>query len=367
MARVPRAAKSTASFPKLDLPLNAPYPPMEAKRVEEVPKGEQWQYEPKWDGFRALVFRQGDDVVIQSKSGQPLGRYFPEVVEAFRKLKTKAFVIDGEIVIVAGGRLSFDDLLLRLHPAESRVKKLSEEIPAQFFAFDLLYDTVRGKGKLLNELPLEKRREALEAFFERNGESETIRLSPATRDQKIAEQWFEKFGPIGLDGVMAKLAGEPYHSGDRDGMVKVKHLKDADCVVAGFRYAEGTKEIAVLQLGLYDDDGLLHHVGNTSAFTAAERRTLRKIVEPLAGGEGFSGREMGGPSRWSRGTNTSDPIPMKAELVCEVRYDYFTQGRFRHGAKFLRWRPDKAPEQCTFEQVEPPKKRGSTSLRALGL
>ena len=340
-------------FPKLDVPFELPYPPMEAKRVEKIPTGDEWQYEPKWDGFRALVFRDGDDVVLQSKSGQPLSRYFPELVEAFRELKSKQFVLDGEITIEVDGRLSFDDLLLRLHPAESRVKKLSKEIPARFFAFDLLYEPARGGGKALTDETLTTRRERLEKFFEREGKHPSILISPATTDVDVAKKWFRDFGPIGLDGLMAKLVDEPYHSGDRNGMVKIKNFKDADCVVAGFRYSEGTKEIAVLQLGLYDDDGLLHHVGNTSAFTAAQRKELKNMIEPLAGGEGFSGRAMGGPSRWSRGTNTSDPIPVKPELVCEVRYDYFTQGRFRHGAKFLRWRPDKDPKSCTFDQVRP--------------
>jgi ATP-dependent DNA ligase len=344
-------------FPELDLPFELPYPPKEAKRVEKIPMGDRWQYEPKWDGFRAIVFRDGDTVVLQSKSGQPLTRYFPELVTAFLKLKIKQFVLDGEITIEAGGRLSFDDLLLRLHPAESRVKKLAAEIPSRFFAFDLLYESSRGKGKLLTGEALADRRERLEKFFEREGENETIRLSPATRDAALAKQWFEDFGPVGLDGVMAKLVDEKYHSGDRDGMVKVKNLKEADCVVAGFRYSEGTKDIAVLQLGLYDDDGLLQHVGNTSAFTAAERKGLNKLVEPLAGGEGFSGRTMGGPSRWSRGTSTTEPIPVEPKLVCEVRYDYFTQGRFRHGAKFLRWRPDKDPRSCSMDQVLPAKGR----------
>jgi ATP-dependent DNA ligase len=363
-----RAAKSTAVFPKLELPLKIPYPPMEAKRVEQIPAGDGWQFEPKWDGFRALVFKRDDQVVMQSKAGQPLDRYFPELVEAFRSMKSKAFILDGEIVIVSGGRLSFDDLLLRLHPAASRVKKLAEESPAQFFAFDLLFEEMRGKEKLYVDEPLLTRREKIEAFFARNGESESIRLSPATRERKIADDWFEKFGPIGLDGVMAKLVDEPYHSGDRNGMVKVKHMKEADCVIGGFRYLENSKRIGVLQLGLYDDDGLLHHVGNSSAFTEKERKELSAKIEPLAGGKGFDGREMGGPSRWSRGTNTSEPIPVDPILVCEVRYDYFTQGRFRHGAKFLRWRPDKAPESCTFEQVRPAKTLGkSRSLASFRL
>lgn len=339
---------------------------MEAKRVESIPEGEQWVYEPKWDGFRALVFRDGDEVVMQSKSGQPLSRYFPELVDAFLELKAKRFVLDGEITITVGGRLSFDDLLLRLHPAESRVKKLAEEIPAQFFAFDLLVEPSRDGIRALIEEPLAYRREQLEKFFAKFGESERLRLSPATDDRSVAEGWFRDFGAAGLDGVMAKLRDEPYHSGDREGMQKYKHLKEADCVVGGFRYSAGTKNVAVLQLGLYDEEGLLQHVGNTSAFKAAERRALHDVLAPLAGRGGFSGEMMGGPSRWNQGkTNTSDPIPVEPALVCEVRYDYFTQGRFRHGAKFLRWRPDKDPKSCTMDQVVPAKKKRVTKVEKL--
>ena len=352
-------------FPELSLPFELPFPPMEAKRVEKIPSGDQWQYEPKWDGFRCLVFRDDDVIALQSKSGQPLARYFPELVEAFRTVKAKRFVLDGEIVISKEGRLSFDDLLLRLHPAESRVRKLAAESPAQFFAFDLLFEGQRGGGKSIAPEPLRERREALEQFFDSQVTSESLQLSPATTDLKLAKKWFSDFGALGLDGVMAKLLDEPYHSGDRHGMQKVKHMKEADCVVAGFRYHDNTKEIAVLQLGLYDEDGKLHHVGNTSAFTAKERKTLNAIIEPLAGGEGFSGRQMGGPSRWNRGKKTTEPIPIEPRLVCEVRYDDFTQGRFRHGAKLLRWRPDKDPKECTFDQVRPPKKRGATSVERI--
>jgi ATP-dependent DNA ligase len=361
-----KASKSTATYPKLELPIVPPFPPMEAKRVEEIPDGDQWIYEPKWDGFRALVFRDGDEVVMQSKAGQPLSRYFPELVEAFRALDADKFVIDGEITITVGGRLSFDDLLLRLHPAESRVKRLAEEIPAQFFAFDLLVEPARGGSKLITDLSLTKRREQLEKFFGKYGESDRLRISPSTDDKGVAEGWFRDFGAAGLDGVMAKLIDEPYHSGDRDGMVKYKNMKEADCVVAGIRYQEGTKQVAVLQLGLYDEDGLLQHVGNSSAFKASERKDVSEKVAPLVGKGGFSGDMMGGPSRWNQGkTSTSDPVPVEPKLVCEVRYDYFTQGRFRHGAKFLRWRPDKDPKSCTMDQVLPAVKGKAAKVEKL--
>jgi ATP-dependent DNA ligase len=351
---------SDSRFPELPLPFELPYPPMEAKRTEKIPEGDGWQFEPKWDGFRALVFRHGEQLVIQSKSGQPLARYFPELVEAFLSLPVKSFVADGEIVIRSSGRLSFDDLLLRLHPAESRVQRLATEIPAEFYAFDLLYEGKRGgRGDDLSQLPIEKRRERLEAFIERIGPQARISLSPATLDRNAAQEWFEKFGSLGLDGLIAKKLGEPYHSGDRDGMLKIKHFKEADCVVGGFRYSEPSREIAVLLLGLYDRKGRLHHIGNASSFTAAERKRLKEKVEPLAGGEGFSGTTLGGPSRWSAGkvSKTSEPVPLEPSLVCEVSYDYYSQGRFRHGAKFLRWRPDKDPRSCTFDQIPGAKPR----------
>jgi ATP-dependent DNA ligase len=331
----------------MTLPISPPYPPMEAKRVDAIPAGAHWQFEPKWDGFRAIVFRDGDDVEVQSKAGQPLARYFPEIVEAARSLKEKRFVIDGEIVIPVNGRLSFDDLLQRIHPAESRIRKLAAAAPAHYYVFDLL----ALKTKDLTKLPIEERREKLNAFFEKV-DHELLHLSPATNDRKLAVQWFNKFGALGLDGVMAKRLGEPYHSGDREGMVKVKHLKTADCVVGGFRYGTGTKTVASLLLGLYDDEGRLVHIGHTSSIKQADRAALTKQLEKLRGENAFEVRVPGGPSRWSS-TKSGDWEPVKPKLVCEVEYDYFSQGRFRHGSKFLRWRPDKKPEQCTMEQVKP--------------
>ena len=343
-------------FPRLPLPLPIPYPPMEATRSEQLPPGDDWQFEPKWDGFRALVFRHADQVVLQSKSGQPLARYFPELVEEFRQLKQKSFVMDGEIVIPVDGRLSFDDLLMRIHPAASRIRKLSAETPAMYFAFDLLYQPA-GKKKLLVGSPLQDRRKRLEDFFQKTPPGSSIRLSPATKDRKTAHQWFRKWGAVGLDGVIAKKINEPYHSGDRKGMIKVKNLKTADCVVGGYRYATGSRLIGSLLLGLYDSNGKLNHVGFTSSFSPEERKTLKQVIEPIRGGAGFSGRSPGGLSRWST-ERSGEWEPIDPVLVCEVRYDYFSQGRFRHGTKFLRWRPEKKPKTCTLDQVLATQNRG---------
>ena len=348
---------TSRGFPKIDLPIQPPYPPMEAKRLASIPKGDGWLFEPKWDGFRAIVFRSGDEVAIQSKAGQPLGRYFPDIVEAVRSLEGKEFIVDGEIVIPVGGVLSFDDLLLRIHPAESRIQKLAEESPASLFVFDLLY----ARGKSLVDLPIEKRREQLEKFFNASGGSERVHLSPATTDRKMATQWFNKFGAMGLDGVMAKRLGEPYHSGDREGMVKVKHLETADCVVGGWRYGEGTKVVGSLLLGLYDEEGRLVHIGHTSSIRKDDRAELTRKLQALRGENPFEVRIPGGPSRWASG-KSGDWEPVKPKLVCEVEYDYFSQGRFRHGSKLMRWRPEKDPRSCTIDQVEGAK--GSRSLSA---
>ena len=336
------------------LPLSSPYPPMEAKRVDKIPAGDTWLFEPKWDGFRAIVFRDGDDVEVQSKAGQPLARYFPEIVEAVRSLKQKQFVLDGEIVVPVDGRLSFDDLLQRIHPAESRIKKLAAATPAHYYVFDLL----ALKTKDFTQLPIEERREQLTDFFS-DVDHELINLSPATTDRKLALDWFDKFGDLGLDGVMAKRLGEPYHSGDREGMVKVKHLKTAECVVGGFRYAEGTKAVGSLLLGLYDDEGRLVYIGHTSSIKKSDRDELTKTLEKLRAENPFEVRVPGGPSRWAT-AKSGEWEPVKPQLVCEVEYDYFSQGRFRHGSKFLRWRPDKPLQQCTMDQVLPPKAKGKT-------
>jgi len=321
---------------------------MEAKSVEKLPAGDIWQYEPKWDGFRCLAFRDGNKVDLQSKSGQPLARYFPEVVDALLELKARQFVIDGEIVVPVKGKFSFDDLLMRIHPAASRVKKLSKETPAKLIAFDLLVD---DRGKSLVDLVLKERRKKLDAFAKKYfAKNKSIELSPCTDDLKIAKDWLRGAG-VDLDGVIAKRADMTYQSGNRHGMVKVKRLRTADCVVGGFRYASAGKVVGSLLLGLHDEKGLLHHVGFSSSFKASEKPALTKKLEKLIKPPGFTGNAPGGPSRWAT-ERSAEWQPLAPKLVCEVQYDHFTGGRFRHGTKFLRWRPDKKPAQCTFEQLK---------------
>ena len=331
----------------MNLPIKPPFPPMEALSVDEIPEGAEWQYEPKWDGFRCLAFRDGDEVYLQSKAGQPLARYFPEVVEFLKSLKAKQFVLDGELAIPQGEKLSFDDLLSRLHPAESRVKKLAGQTPAIYILFDLL---VNDKGTLLSTEPLVERRRELERFaakyFERGG---SIYLSPATPELKVANRWFNNPTET-LDGVIAKLREVPYASGDRTGMQKIKQIRSVDCVVGGFRYGTNSRQVGSLLLGLYDDDGLLHHVGFCSAIKSTAKKELTQRLESLKEPPGFTGRAPGGPSRWST-ERSGEWQPLRPELVVEVGYDHFTGGRFRHGTKFMRWRPDKAPKQCSMEQV----------------
>lgn len=333
----------------MNLPIHPPFPPMEALSVDEIPAGAEWQYEPKWDGFRCLAFRDGDEVFLQSKSGQPLARYFPEVVEALKSLKPSRFVLDSEIAIPAGPSLSFESLQFRLHPAESRVRKLAAETPAIIIAFDLLVDSA---GKSLIELPLEERRARLDAFAAKFlPETGPVFLSPVTLDPDSARQWFEGPGES-LDGVMAKLRHAPYHSGDREAMRKIKQLRTVECVVGGFRYASKSRLAGSLLLGLYDEkDGLLHHVGFCSAIKSADKKELTRKLEALRKPPGFTGRAPGGPSRWST-ERSGQWEPLDPKLVVEITYDHFTGGRFRHGTRFIRWRPDKAPRQCTFAQIE---------------
>jgi ATP-dependent DNA ligase len=327
---------------------------MEAKSVAQIPQGDMWAYEPKWDGFRCLAFRSGDTVLLQSKAGQPLGRYFPELVEGFRKLPARHFVLDGEIVIEHEGQLSFDDLLMRIHPAESRIRKLSRETSASFLAFDILVEDVDAAkvegGVLLVNSPLSERRRHLERFFRHVPKDARLRLSPQTTDFSTAAKWMRELAGSGFDGVVAKMRNAPYASGERS-MHKIKRIRAADCVVGGFRWASKGGEVGSLLLGLYGDDGLLHHVGFTSAFAGEQRRELKHVLEPYMGGSGFTGRAPGGPSRWST-ERSGQWERLEPKLVCEVQYDHFSSERFRHGTKFLRWRPDKAPRQCTFQQVE---------------
>ena len=321
---------------------------MEAKLVDAIPDLGGWQYEPKWDGFRCLAFRGGDEVVLQSKAGQPLGRYFPELVEAVRALRPGKFVLDGEIVISLAGRLSFDDLLMRIHPAASRIRRLAQETPATLLAFDLLVDE---RGRDLTSLPLRERRQRLEDFFRALGTSKLVRLSPATTERAQAERWMAELSAAGFDGVVAKQLDASYESGER-AMHKVKRIRTADCIVGGFRFASKGGVVGSLLLGLYGEDGLLHHVGFTSSFNNEQRQELKAILEPYRGGSGFTGRAPGGPSRWST-ERTGEWERLEPKLVCEVRYDHFSGGRFRHGTKFMRWRPEKRVESCTMEQVEP--------------
>jgi len=331
----------------MTLPLKQPYLPMEAKSVEKLPAGDTWEYEPKWDGFRCIAFRDGDQVDLQSKSGQPLARYFPEIVEAVRKLNAKQFVIDGEIVVPIDGQFSFDDLLMRIHPAASRIKKLAQETPAKLIVFDLLVD---DRGRALVDEELSSRRKKLDAFAKKYfAKNKSIELSPATDDLSVAKDWLAGAG-VDLDGVIAKRTDMPYQSGNRHGMVKVKRLRTADCVVGGFRYASEGKLVGSLLLGLYDEKGLLHHVGFSSSFKAHEKPALTKKLEALIKPPGFTGNAPGGPSRWAT-ERSAEWKPLAPKLVCEVQYDHFTGGRFRHGTKFLRWRPDKKASMCKFDQV----------------
>jgi len=297
--------------------------------------------------LRCLVFRDGETTTLQSKSGKPLTRYFPDVVEAVRALTAKTFVLDGEIVVPEGRVFSFDALLQRIHPAASRVQKLAKETPAMLFVFDLLHD---ADGTMLADEPLTTRRTRLEAFarkyFPKSGR---IRLSPATTKLADAKKWLTRVGAT-LDGIIAKRRDVPYCGGDRTGMQKVKNYRSADCVVGGFRYNEGKPIAGSLLLGLYGDDGKLHHVGFTSSIPNEDKPDLTKKLEKLIAPAGFTGNAPGGPSRWST-SRSAEWQPLKPKLVVEVGYDHFSGNRFRHGTRLIRWRPDKSPKRCTMDQV----------------
>jgi ATP-dependent DNA ligase len=331
---------------------------MLAKRVDALPAGGEWMFEPKWDGFRALVFRDGDDVFIQSRDEKPLARYYPELIAPLQAQLPRRCVLDGEIVIVRNGALDFDALQLRLHPAESRVKTLSAKIPASMVFWDLLCEGDRD----LRATPFQQRRAALEQLLA-NAEP-PLHLTPVTRDRAVAADWFKRFEGAGLDGVMAKSPNGAYEPNKRV-MLKIKHERECDCVVAGFRWHKNAKQTAVgsLLLGLYDDGGDLHHVGVVASFTEARRRELVALLEPLrknaltdhpwkdwAAAE-HEGRRPGAGSRWSAGKDLSWE-PLRAERVVEVAYDHMQSGRFRHTAQFRRWRDDKQPDDCTFAQLE---------------
>ncbi|MEO8536587.1 MAG: ATP-dependent DNA ligase [Betaproteobacteria bacterium] len=331
----------------MTLPIASDFPPMEARRVDTLPEGPLWQYEPKWDGFRCLAFKDGDAVDLRSKAGQPFNRYFPEIVEAMQRLRAPQCVLDGELVVPAGDALSFDELLLRIHPAASRVRTLAAEHPATYIVFDLVVD---GDGRSLVAMPLGERRAALETFAaEMLRDTRAFRLSPATADRAEAERWLATVGAT-LDGVIAKRIDLPYRSGDRIGMQKVKRVRAAECVVGGFRYGSGTRVVGSLLLGLFDDDGLLHHVGFTSNIPRIERERLTTQLEALVEPPGFTGRAPGGPSRWST-ERSAEWQPLRPVRVVEIYYDHFSGGRFRHGTRFMRWRPEKPATQCTFNQV----------------
>jgi len=320
---------------------------MEALSVDKIPAGAEWQYEPKWDGFRCIAFCNGKKIDLHSKSGQALGRYFPEVVTGLGELDAGNFVLDGEIVIPGNDGFSFDALLQRIHPAASRVARLSKETPAIFVVFDLL---AFGNDSLLGK-PLRERRKLLEKFSSKYFDKQnTVRLSPFTNEVSRAHKWLAKAGFV-LDGIIAKRIDLPYMSGTRDGMQKIKNYRSADCVIGGFRYATGRRVVGSLLLGLYDRDGLLNHVGFTSGIAEAERKSLTAKLEPLIAPPGFTGSAPGGPSRWNTG-KAAEWQPLKPVLVVEVSYDHISGDRFRHGTRILRWRPDKKPKQCTMDQMK---------------
>ncbi|MGH2402194.1 MAG: ATP-dependent DNA ligase [Candidatus Limnocylindria bacterium] len=346
-------------------PIEPPIPPMLAKPTPSIPTGDGWIYEPKWDGFRALVFRDGADVYVQSRDLKPLNRYFPELEEPLRAVGSpeSRFVLDGEVVIARpGGGLDFDALLLRIHPAASRVKMLSEESPASFVAFDCLADGADD----LRDAPFSERRARLERLLAQPPES--VRLTPSTTDPAMARHWFDVFEGAGLDGVIGKRAADPYAPGKR-AMAKIKHARTADCVVAGFRWHKngpGTL-IGSLMLGLFNDAGFLQSVGVTSSFTMARRAELVGFLEPYrsdvedhpwrdwAVAEAAAieqGRRLpGAQSRWNRGKDLSWE-PVRPELVCEVAFDHLQNDRFRHATTFVRWRPDRSPADCRYDQLE---------------
>ncbi len=338
--------------------IQPPIEPMLAKLAEELPAGEGFLFEPKWDGFRAIVFRGGSEVFIQSRDLRPLDRYFPELHDTFLRVMPDGVVIDGEIVIATKEGLDFDALQLRLHPAASRAAKLAQETPASFVGFDLL----AVKGLDIRARPQRERRAELEKAFARI--SPPVYLTPMTRDHGSAVEWLERFEGAGLDGVIAKPEGAPYQPGKR-AMIKVKHARTADCVVAGFRWHKRRDAVGSLLLGLYDSRGTVHHVGVTSAFSMERRRQLVTELAPLRtnalkdhpwrewadAGEHEARRMPGGQSRWSAGKDLSWE-PVRIERVCEVKYDHLQGDRFRHATIYLRWRPDKAPKECRYDQLE---------------
>lgn len=334
----------------MELPLAPPIRPMLAKLQDEMPVDDGWVYEPKWDGFRALVFRDGEDIHVASRDAKPLERYLPELVGPLKKTLPERCIVDGEVVVPGPQGLDFDALLMRIHPAASRVEMLSERIPSAYIAFDLL---ALGDRSLL-EVPLEERRAALVtlapiASTEVVPEPLEILVTPQTDDPDLARRWFEGLEAWGLDGLIAKRTGTPYSPGKRT-MVKLKHKRTADCVVGGYRLNKTGDGVGSLLLGVYRGK-TLHYVGHTSSFKAAERRSLLRQLQPLRADGGFGdGRTPGGPSRWTGGRDTAW-VSLEPRLVCEVAYDHMQGDRLRHAATFIRWRDDKPPEECTFDQL----------------
>ena len=329
-----------------NLPFKPPLKPMLAKGKDDIPRGEGWIYEPKWDGFRAVIFVDGDDTYICSRNGQPLQRYFPELLPVIAKAFPKPCIVDGEIIIAGEHGLEFDTLQMRIHPAESRVKKLAAEIPASLVIFDLLADGEKD----VRDKPFTDRRAILEKKLKPQPQA---RLTPQTTDPDEADSWFERYEGAGCDGVVAKRADQVYAPGQRV-MIKIKHLRTVDCVVGGYRDSTAGPGIGSLLLGLFDDEAVLHHVGHTSSFSNAERIEVLAKLKPLVGGESFGdGRTPGSPSRWS-GAKDLSWVQVRPELVCEVSFEKLQGDRFRHAARFLRWRTDKDPAECDFGQLEPP-------------
>jgi ATP-dependent DNA ligase len=329
-------------------------PPMEAKLVDSLPQGEAGSTSPNGTASAASSFRDGPDVALMSKSGKPLARYFPEVVDFVLAMEADRVVLDGELVIPVGGVLSFDALQLRLHPAESRVNRLARETPAQLMLFDLLF----SKETSYLDAPLEQRRRSLEIIYAAE-QHDDILLSPCTTDRAVAQGWLDQVGAA-LDGVVAKRIEGRYEAGER-AMFKIKSMRTADCVVGGFRYGTNSKQVASLLLGLYDGDGLLHHVGFTSSIPADEKAALTETLEALVEAPGFTGDAPGGPSRWST-ERTGEWQPLRPELIAEVRYDHVTGRRFRHGTKFLRWRPTSRPRNAGWTSSS--RKLGRTLWRS---
>jgi ATP-dependent DNA ligase len=326
---------------------NVPFPPMEAELVRELPEGE-WQYEPKWDGFRGVLENDGGELALWSRNERPLLRYFPELAPLGEKLPPHS-ALDGEIVIARDGALDFDAMQMRLHPAESRIRRLAAETPAEFVVFDILL----WEGEPVWRLPLEQRRKRVEKL-------KGFRLSPASRDLADARRWLEQLDAAGLDGVVAKRLGAPYSPGSREAVVKVKEHKAADCVVAGVRWKKGSQAIATLLLGLYDDDGHLDYVGS-AAVAASKEKEIRALIEPLL--DAAPDRRFSEPNRW--GTGELEEAALRPELVVEVRYDKVQGNRFRHGTKLLRFRDDKGPEQCTWRELRPPRGKDDLTVERL--